>query len=405
MVLSKLVMAELRRVLGFNTLLLITVNAIIGSGLFFLPAIGAAYAGPASIISWIILSAMALYLSMCFAELVSMYPKAGGLYEFSKHSFGRFWSFIFGWTAYLVGNVTTAMLIVGAIQYLLPYDSLQLKLAKLIVCLFLIWVFNILAYRGMQTSAIMLVTFAIITISLVVLLIIAGAGYVHLSNYRPFFLYSSVWKNLKSIFIAIFFIAETFFGLESVAYLSEETKDPQKTIPKAIIYATILIALLTITLVTVSLGVIPWTVFANSSAPFALMGKYVWHGIFETFIVLGTYLVIIGAAAGWIITSPRLIMALTRDKLFFPAFSYIHPKYHTPSKAILLQGILSSLFVTLSFGGGYKALLSLLVPLVLIMQSAILLSIPVLRHKEPRKTRYFKVPFGNVGPFILLIIN
>ena len=67
-------MAQLKRVLSYRVMLLITINSIMGTGIFFLPAIGARTAGPASLMSWILLSIFAIYIAMCFAELVSMYP-------------------------------------------------------------------------------------------------------------------------------------------------------------------------------------------------------------------------------------------------------------------------------------------------------------------------------------------
>ena len=80
-------MAELKRVLGFWTILSLSIGSIMGTGLFFGAAVGSGYSGNASIIAWIILSIIAVYISLYFAELVSMYPKAGGVYEFSKHAY------------------------------------------------------------------------------------------------------------------------------------------------------------------------------------------------------------------------------------------------------------------------------------------------------------------------------
>src|SRR3989338_2428677 len=92
-------MAELKRVLGFWMTLSLAISSIMGTGIFFGASIGAKYSGNASILSWVILSAIACYIGIYFAELASMYPKAGGVYEFSKHAYNRFFSFIMGWTA------------------------------------------------------------------------------------------------------------------------------------------------------------------------------------------------------------------------------------------------------------------------------------------------------------------
>ena len=155
---------KLKKVLSYKAMLIITINSVMGTGIFFLPAVGAFYSGPASIISWIILSFICVYISMCFAELTSMFPEAGGIYEFCKQAYGHFWSFIIGWTTMIAGNITIAMLIVGAIQYLLPAD---VPLIKIAISLFFVFLFNYIAYKGMKTSSVMLIAFGIITLGTV----------------------------------------------------------------------------------------------------------------------------------------------------------------------------------------------------------------------------------------------
>jgi APA family basic amino acid/polyamine antiporter/amino acid efflux transporter len=101
---------ELKRTIGKKTLLFLSINAMIGTEIFFVPAIAATIAGPASIISWIIMSIIAILISLYFAELVSLFPKAGGVYEYTKQAFGEFPSFMVGWTAWIVASVSIAML-------------------------------------------------------------------------------------------------------------------------------------------------------------------------------------------------------------------------------------------------------------------------------------------------------
>ncbi|MBL7050927.1 amino acid permease [Candidatus Woesearchaeota archaeon] len=399
-------MTELKKVLSFKVILLITINSIIGSGLFFLPAIGARYAGPASILAWIIVAIITIYTATCFAELVSMYPKAGGIYEFSKHAYGRFFSFLVGWIAWLVGNITTAMLIVGAIQYLLPYNAPIFVISKIIISLLWVVIFNVMAYRGMKTSAFMLVTFAIITIGIIFMLMIPTIPHLNFSNLSPFFIHNSLFKNLSAIFIAVFFTSQAFFGLESVCFLAEETKKPEKVLPRALLIGVTIIAGLIILLVVTSLSTLHWKAFSLSAAPFADLAQLLMGNWGRDILTIGTYLVIIGAAAGWVVTGPRLILALTRDKLFLPQFKDIHKKYHTPHKAIIFQSIATSMFILMSFSGkGYETLLEMLIPLVLIIMSAAIFAVPVLRNKKPNKKRPFKAPFGYVGPIIILLFN
>ena len=89
---------EMKKTLSFKVILLITINSIMGTGIWFLTSAGAKHAGPASLVSWGILSLISIYIAMCFGELVSMFPKAGGVYEFAKQAYGRVLGFVFGWT-------------------------------------------------------------------------------------------------------------------------------------------------------------------------------------------------------------------------------------------------------------------------------------------------------------------
>ena len=312
-------MVELKRVLGFWTILSLSIASIMGTGLFFGVAIGSSYSGNASILSWIILTIIAIYISIYFAELVSMYPKAGGIYEFSKHAYNRFFSFLMGWVAWLVGNLTTALLVVAAIDYLLPDPShFWLKIG---ISVSFIVILNLIAYFGVEISSFLVIFFAITSVSVLLSFIFPGLFKIHASNYFPFFSF-----GISSIFVTIFFISESFFGWESATYLAEETQEPEKTIPKAIIIGTIIVGVLGILIAVVSLGVIPWGILATSDVPLSIVSEYVL-GIFGMRLIsLGIFISLIGSAAGGIITMPRLILALARDKLFISQLSAIDRK-------------------------------------------------------------------------------
>ncbi len=389
-------MAELKKVLSFRAILLITINSIMGTGIFFLPAVGAKHAGPASIIAWAVISLAAVYISMCFAELTSMFPKAGGVYEFCKQAYGRFPSFLFGWMTLIAGNVTIAMLVVGAIQYLIPFPATFLKIG---ICLFFILVFNYMAYKGMRTSAFMLITFAFITAGTLVSLIIPGLIRLDPSNFTPFFVFP-----VSAILVTIFFIAETFFGWETATFLAEETKDGRKVMPKALIYGTITIAVICMLFVVTSLGVIPWQEFGASKAPLTDLGRMHFGSIGADIFTILVYLSIIGSVAGWVVSAPRLVLALAQDGLFLKQFARVHKKYSTPYKAIIFQTILTSVLVIMGFGS-YQTLLMLLVPLVLVMYSGVLLSVTILRIRRPDIKRYYRAPLGKAGPLLAVGFN
>ncbi|MFO8015795.1 MAG: amino acid permease [Candidatus Woesearchaeota archaeon] len=385
----------LKKVLSYRAILLITINSIMGTGIFFLPAVGAKHAGPASIISWVILSIIAIYISMCFAELTSMFPKAGGVYEFCKQAYGRFFSFIIGWMTIIAGNVTIAMLVVGAIQYLLPF---RVPYMQIPISLFFVFVFNYVAYKGMKTSSFMLITFSFITVGTLLLLIIPSFMKIDPSNYTPFFPFS-----VSAILFTVFLLAETFFGWETATFLAAETKDGRKVMPKALIHATVIIAVICLLFVISSLGVMPWDKFGMSLAPLTDLGKLHYGSLGGDIFTLLVYLAIIGSVAGWIISAPRLILAMAEDRLFLSQFSAIHPVHKTPYKAIIFQTVLTTLLVIMG-SGNYNILLQLLVPVVLVLYTFVLISLVIMRYTKPDIKRYYKAPFGKTGPILAVLL-
>ncbi len=388
-------MAELKKVMSYKTILLIVINSIMGTGIFFLPALGAKIAGPASIIAWALLSILAIYIAGCFAELTSMFPEAGGIYEFSKQAYGRFISFMIGWLSLITANFTIAMLMIGAVRYIFPFDA---PLAIIFVSLILIWAFNITAYRGMKVSATLLITFGFVTLFALFSVIIPGLFSMQASNFQPFFP-----MGLPVIFLAIFFIAETFFGWESPTYLAGEVKDGKKVMPKAIVHGTVIISIISLLFVITAIGSAGWGLFGDSVAPIAFLSNIFYGaGAVNAFAMI-VYLAIIGSVAGWVVSAPRLILSMAKDNLFFKNFAEIHPKYSTPYKAIILQMVISSILVIIG-AGSYFLLLEILLPMLLVLYIAVVLSVVVLRHRQPKTKRYFTVPFGKVGPVIVSII-
>lgn len=386
-------MTELKRTLGFGTVLFLSIASIMGTGMFFGASVGSAISGPASILAWIIMSAVAIYISTFFGELVAMFPSAGGVYEYSKQAYNRFSSFIIGWLAWIVGNLTGTLLIVAAIDYLIP-DPSRFVL-KLVISISLIVLLNLITFFGVEASGVIVVILSALSIGLVLSVIFPGIFAMDLENLSPF-----LALGVFPVFVTIFFIAESFFGWESTTFLAEETKNPEKVIPQALVIGTVVVSLLAIFINVVSLGVIPWQILSNSPAPLILVFERI-YGSFGSILNYGVFIALIGSAAGGIVTMPRLILALARDKLFIAQLADIHPRFKTPYKAIIFQTVISIVILGMAFGK-YLTLLSLMVPLGLLLYIFTILTIPVLRRKFPNIERPFKVPLAGIGSFLVI---
>jgi amino acid transporter len=405
---------DLKKTLGTSSIMFIAIASVLGSGIFLLPAIGAEMSGPASIIAWLLLFFMFFYVAMCFGELSAMFPTAGGVYEYGKQAYGRFPSFIIGWIAWLIGNITAAMLIVAAIKILLPAEtgtislgitSISLPVFKFALSFFWIIAFNFMAYRGLKTSTIMLVTFATIALTVITSVILSGFIHFDISNLSPFFIYKTPWENISALVITVFLMAETFFGLESVLFLAGETKEPEKVMPKALMSAITIVGILALLVAISSLGAVNWHTYSSIHLPEMQMIGNAFGAGAAAFVPIAIYVVILGAAASWIVTSPRLLLALAEDRLFLEQFKDLHPEYSTPYKAIIFQAIATSIFLLVgSQGSGYTTLLRLLTPIVLLELIIVIFAVLALRLKKPEQHRPFRAPFAKTGSVIIVMI-
>jgi amino acid transporter len=382
---------KLKATIPFPILLLLGINAIIGTGIFFVPGIAAKLAGPGSLISWVVVGILSLVIAACFAELSSMFPKSGGVYEYTKQAFGEFAGFLVGWTGWIVANITIAMLTIGAMDYLGAIIDLS-YINRLLLAIVFVLGMNYVSYRGVDMSVKVLLVFAVCTLMSLWTLLTWGMYYVSIENLMPISIFPKV-----SVVIAMLYILETFFGWETVTYLAEETQDPEKNIPKVMMWGTLSVILLAIGVVTVALGTVHWEVLANSATPLLEAAKVFMGQTGAKFIAVLVFLNILGGAAAWIVVTPRLVFALGRDKMLPDILSKIHPKYQTPYYAIGVQAILTILIL---LSGSYQLLLEMVLPLAIFMYSMVIFTVTVLRFTKPDLKRPFKIPFGKVLPII-----
>jgi len=391
-------MVELERKAGYGLVVALSITAMIGTGMFFGPAIAASHAGFTSILSWVAVALIGLYVGSCFSELSSLFPDAGGVYEFAKKAYGRFASFMVGWITWLVGSVTSSLLIVAALDYLIPDQSNLIKISLAIALLLFL---TFVALKGVEASTVVLIFFASVTMLVILATLFVGIFHINPDNYVP--LFSEALPKI-SVFLAIFFILETFVGWESATFMGGEVRNPGRVIPKSIMMTSLIVAVLVVIFPLLMYGIVPWQTLANFDRPLT----FVWNVFFgnpllSDLLNISVFLVFIGSAAGGIVSTPRLILALAKDKLFIEQLSSIHRKWKTPYKAIIFQTVVSLIVIFSSFGD-YQSLLSLLVPMALMMYILVLLTIPILRKKFPDAPRFIKAPFGRVGPVFISLI-
>ncbi|MFH1420788.1 MAG: amino acid permease [Candidatus Aenigmatarchaeota archaeon] len=386
----------LKRSIGKITLMFIVLNTILGAELFFVPTIAASYAGPASMISWVLMGLVAILVSTYFAELVGLFPKSGGVYEYVKQAYGAFPSFIAGWVGWLIANLTIALAIVGSLYYLLPTAGALFYIAISVV---IILAFNFISYRGINLSAKILLIFGIATMVTLIILVASGMLRISPANLSPFFVFP-----ISSTLVAMYFVSFVFSGWESATYLSEEIKNVRRRLPKTLIYATIIIAILSFFTALMTMGAANWQLLIDKKDPAAFISQMIFGNVFGSIFAIIIAFPMVGTAAGWIISSPRLLFAMSRDKAIIPSFQRLHKKYKTPYKAIEFQTVVSILVILLGIGR-YDILLAMFLPLSLLLYSMVVLSAAKLRTSKPKLKRDYRAPLGKYGAYLIVMIN
>ncbi len=417
--------------LGKGVLLFILINAILGSSLFYLPSLGVISSGPASLIVWPALYMLALIIMLYIAELVTTFPSSGGTYEYCEKAYGRPLGFTAGWLIWLTGNLGFALNVVAAAQYFIPETGSAAFILQMGFSLVWILALNYMAFRGIDAGATMLVTFGIISVILVSILIIPS--FIDIStlttgplqspweagNLHPFFTHAGTFSIVSFLLLSFFLISESFFGFETITYLANDAKDP-KSLHK-VLFAGLAICGVIVTLyILSSLGTVSLHDYVNNGRPWAVQALNIFGQTGQNVIVFGMYLVIIGAAAAWPITSSRLIQAMAKDKLFATHFAKPHKTHKTPYRAVIFQTIAITLFTffifqgyLINWGDPYRTTYLIYILLTLITLALILFTVPVLRKKFPinQIARPFKAPLPKAGPIlitsflILLIAN
>ena len=404
-------MAELKKTMGFWMVASISFLNLVNTGIFFGAQVGASAAaggmnaGIDSIFAWCILAVLSVYIAMCFAELTSMFPTAGGVYEFTKQGYGRFPSFLIAWSVWVTGNIATALFTVAAANYLFPTTDLFIMgvyisppLFRMLVCILAIVTLNYIAYRGIEASArfnILLSVFMILVMAFVIFTGFNGFSPAHFTGFT---------FRTGLILLSIFFLSETFFGWEAASYMSEETEDAEHVIPRAIVATAVTVAVFALLLTLVLFGALGTAKILDPTMN-PIIAMLSQDGVSATLLVvvnIGIVAALLGNVSGNVVGLPRLLLAMSRDKLFIEQFSDIHPRRQTPYKAIILQTIVAVL-IALVATATYERLLELIVPVSLFTYGSTILLIPYFRWKRPQQPRPFKAPLGRILPFFVAL--
>jgi len=390
---SGIMVRKLKRELNLKEIVFLCMGAIIGTGVFLIPAIGARILGFSSLLVWLITGCLAIIMSMLFAELASMFDESGGIYIYVKKAFGNKIAFIVGWTAWVISWVTIAMLVAGGINYLGFIFNLT-NFSRLILSISMIFLFTYINLKGIKYGARTQIIFTAFTFLILGAFVLVGLGFMDFGSIRfePF--------SITNFLLAAAIIIEPYIGWQDATFLAEETKNARKIIPKGIVIGTILIAIIyfLVTLVALgSLGVLEggMEAFTLAEAPLSLLAeRFFAHG--GILFSLGAVIVIFGCLNSWITTSPRLPYAMAKENMLPDFFRELN-KNSVPANALIFQLFISSLIVLSGImTGGFELFLKAMIPLAIFIYGIVFLAFIRLRKLYPKRKRYFYVPFGKI---------
>ncbi len=414
----------LKRTLGTGNLVALGIGAIIGTGIFVLTGTAAAnYAGPALTISFVISAFGCLFAGLCYAEFASMIPVAGSAYAYSYSTLGEFIAWFIGWDLILEYLFIAGTVAVGWSGYTVNLlNSIGMHIPASIAhspvgytsqqgffltgsvlnfpAMFIVALMTVLLILGIKQSARLNNLVVIIKVAVILLFIGFGIAYVSTDNWVPYipaetspghFGWSGILRGAGVIFFA-------YIGFDAVSTAAQEAKNPQKDMPKGILYSLLVCTVLYVIVTAVLTGIVHYSEL-DHPAPIAYAidkvgGALQW---LSPFIKIGAIAGLSSVVLVMMMGQSRIFYSMSKDGLLPRFFSDVHKRYGTPYKSTIVTGFGSALIA----GILPINILGELVSIGTLMAFVIVcISIIVLRKTNPTINRPFRTPLVPLVPIL-----
>ena len=379
---------ELKRELGLFEVTLSGIGIILGAGIYALIGKASGLAGNSLWLSFAISALIAIFTGLSYAELSSMFPKASAEYEYTAHAFGKRLAFIIGWLIILSGAIGASTVALGFGGYFKVLFSMPIITSAFVLIIAL----SFLLFLGIKESALFAVIATLIETAGLLIIIFIGVPYLGKVDYFE------MPMGMAGVFQAAALVFFAYTGFESIVKLSEETKSPEKTIPKGLILAILISVVLYILVAISAVSVVGWENLSRSDAPladiaFSAFGSnaFIMLTIIALFSTANTVLLMM-------LGSSRIMYGMANSFHLPSILSRVHFLRRTPWIAIMITALLSLLFI---FAGNIAFVANVANFTLFVTFFVINASMIVLRYKEPDVKRPFRVPF-TIGRFPLL---
>ena len=374
---------SLKRDLGLLEVTLSGIGIILGAGIYVLIGQAAGLAGNAIWLAFLLSAMMALLTGLSYAELSSMFPKAGAEYDYVTNAFNSRLAFVVGWLVFLSGVLAAATVALGFAGYLTALTSIPM----LISAIGLLIVLTVLLAYGVKETARVAVIATLIEVA--GLIIVIAIGLPHLGSVN----YWEMPQGYSGLFAASALIFFAYQGFESMVKFSEETKKPDITVPKALILALAVSSVLYILVALSVVSVLGWQQLAVSTAPFADVVAGPLGPDAAVIIAIVALFATANTALMSMYASSRILYGMAGSSSLTAGLSWVHPVRRTPWIAVGICGILSGLLL---FAGDIAFIANVTNFTLFITFIVINTSVIVLRFRSPCTPRPFRIP-GSIG--------
>ena len=410
---------------------MIIMGSMIGSGIFVAPALIAgivveSHLGAGSfVLVWVVGGLLTLCAALSFGELASAFPKTGGQYVYLKEAFAPFWGFLYGWTLFTV--IQTGFIAAVAVAFanylgvFLPWVSQKNAIidtpsfhisAVQVVAIGLVGFLSWINSYGLRAAARVQNLLGFAKVSALLGLIVFGlaSSKGNWSNLQPVLPEAMTTGVLVGVAIAMSKVLFAYDSWNVITFVAEETKDPVRTLPKALFLGTLGVTLIYALANTAYLHILPVDVAAHAPDQriAAEVAQIVLGPIGLTLIAAAILISTAGCVNGLVLSGPWLYYAMAKDGLFFRSAARMEPVHQMPIRSLQYQALWSTvLIISGSFGARgaqlYSDLLTFTSFASLLFNALTIAGLFVLRRKRPELPRPYKVVAYPFIPLLFLI--
>jgi len=379
---------ELARAIKLSHATAMVVGTIIGASIFVQPSeiVGHVPSVAGVFLVWLVSGVLTLFGALVCAELASIFTQTGGVYLYLKQAYSPSLGFLWGWAMFwtMHSGIIAAIAVICAryVAYFIPLGDWGLKA----VAVGMICVFSAVNYLGVKHGSAVQTFFTAGKVIAVIVIIVLGVTLGSpVPEQAPTMVPFSVAENLGDFALALVAGLFAFGGWHMVTYSAEETVEPRKTIPRALMLGTMIVTGCYIALNAVYLYLLPIETVATSTrvaadAADAILG-FGGGAIMSGLVIFST----IGSLTGIILAGPRVYYAMARDGMLFRWLAEIHPQYRTPHRSIIAQAVWSSILVTT---GTYRELFTRVIYTEWIFFGLMALGLFILRRRKDLSRDY-----------------